>query len=248
MMSILKKIKSLVPLIIEKRGAHKYYIWGNKKDYRLSGFKKSYSQDGEDMLLISLYEDIPDYKGFYLDIGVHDPIRYSNTHFFYEKGWRGINIDATPGSMKRFEELRPEDINIECGVSDVNDELLYYCFIEPALNSFNSALSEDRIKKGWEIKEKIKVKTRPINDILKEYLPTNRCIDFINVDIEGMEIQILKKFDFEKYAPKYFLIEDLENCETDLCNLDSELTLLLKSKNYYPVLKSKRTIIYAKRA
>jgi hypothetical protein len=62
-------------------------------------YKRFYSIDGEDAILDSLYEGKPKYKGFYLDIGAYHPLRYSNTHYFYEKGWNGINIDATPGSM-----------------------------------------------------------------------------------------------------------------------------------------------------
>ncbi len=62
------------------------------------------------MIVASFYDSNPHYKGFYVDIGAHHPFRYSNTQFFYEKGWRGINIDATPGSMDRFKDFRPEDI------------------------------------------------------------------------------------------------------------------------------------------
>src|SRR4030042_4646353 len=76
-------------------------------DEKNDPFKKShYSQDGEDIVLASFYEEKPGYKGFYVDVGALNPLRFSNTQYFYEKGWRGINIDATPGSMKEFNEIR----------------------------------------------------------------------------------------------------------------------------------------------
>ena len=68
--------------------------------------KNFYSQDGEDTLLMGFYEGSPEYKGFYIDIGALHPLRFSNTQIFYERGWHGINIDSTPGSMKLFNEVR----------------------------------------------------------------------------------------------------------------------------------------------
>ena len=251
-MSLLKKIKSKLPIIKEQIGIHTYFIFGNKNAYRnilsenSTSFKRSYSLDGEDMLLISLYEEQPNYKGFYVDIGAHDPIRFSNTQYFYEKGWRGINIDATPGSMKRFNIFRPEDINLECAVSDKNEELIYYCFEESALNSFNALVAERRIENGWELKEKIAVHSQSINSILETNLPQSQFIDFINIDVEGMELKILRLLDFQKYAPKYFLIEDLENVDINIDEIKSEIVNFMKSKKYYPMLKCRRTIIYAR--
>jgi hypothetical protein len=71
----------------------------------------SYSQSGEDMILDTIFYNQP--KGTYIDIGANNPYVQSNTHFFYKKGWRGINIDALPGSMNKFRKVRPKDINIE---------------------------------------------------------------------------------------------------------------------------------------
>jgi len=239
----MRKLKSMLPITREKIGMCQYFIFGNRANFLMYNkyFRKSYSQDGEDMLLMSLYEGQQNYKGFYVDIGAHDPIKFSNTQYFYEKGWRGINIDATPGSMRRFNELRSEDINIECGVSDREGNLLYYSFAEAALNSFDPILSENRINNGWALKEKIEIPVLSINDILKRYLPVNQNIDFIDIDIEGMELQILKKFDFSKYSPKYFLLEDLNN---DLLETDTEINAFMRSKSYFPILKCKRSVIY----
>ena len=76
--------------------------------------RHSYSQDGEDMVLRKIFKNQK--MGFYVDIGAHHPKRFSNTHLLYKKGWKGINIDATPGSMKLFNQLCPRDTNLELGV------------------------------------------------------------------------------------------------------------------------------------
>jgi len=66
---------------------------------------KSYSQEGEDMILRRIFED--NETGFYVDVGAHHPARFSNTNYFYKRGWRGLNIDAMPGSMSKFKKYRP---------------------------------------------------------------------------------------------------------------------------------------------
>ncbi len=65
----------------------------------------SFSQEGEDMLLRSIFVDKS--TGFYVDVGAYHPQRFSNTNHFYLAGWRGINIDAMPGSMEPFHQFRP---------------------------------------------------------------------------------------------------------------------------------------------
>src|ERR1700733_13651528 len=78
---------------------------------------RSHSQEGEDRVLASLllkaHGGILPSSGFYVDVGAHDPFRFSNTYFFYRRGWSGINIDAMPGSMRRFISHRPRDLNLE---------------------------------------------------------------------------------------------------------------------------------------
>lgn len=76
---------------------------------------KSYAIQGEDLILRELFEYAK--SGFYVDVGAHHPFRFSNTYLFYKVGWRGLNIDAMPNSMKLFNRFRPRDINIECGVA-----------------------------------------------------------------------------------------------------------------------------------
>jgi FkbM family methyltransferase len=213
-----------------------------------SGSSNYYSQNGEDAVLVSFYEGKPNYRGFYVDIGAHHPVRFSNTQLFYERGWRGINIDATPGSMKAFNESRKNDINIEVGASDISGNAEYFSFEESALNSFDRALSEERIDHGWKLKEKIRVPVMPINDILEKYLPSNIThIDFITIDVEGLEFQILRSFDFHKYAPDYFLVEDLSNSDKDIADqAQGAIYRLLTNHGYVAIAKTQRTFIFKK--
>src|SRR5689334_5444047 len=79
-------------------------------------FRHSFAQEGEDLVRASFFEGRR--NGFFVDVGAHHPKRFSNTyHFYLFRERRGINIDATPGSMTAFRRARPEDINIEAAVS-----------------------------------------------------------------------------------------------------------------------------------
>lgn len=209
--------------------------------------KKTYSQDGEDVVLEAFYAEKFNYKGFYVDIGALHPLRCSNTQIFYEKGWRGINIDATPGSMKEFEKIRPEDINVEAAISNVEQKLFYYLMHEPGLNNFSAERTEYLASFGYHLKEKIELETSTINSILEKYLPVNQKIDFINVDIEGHDVEVVKSLDFEKYAPDYFLIEELDYINPDFVQYGkSEMHQFLSGKGYKVVAKTMRTVIYSK--
>ena len=113
----------------------------------------AYSQDGEDMVLRRLFEWQA--HGFYVDIGAHHPFRFSNTCFFHRKGWRGINVDPNPDAIAAFRSVRPSDINLCVGVSDAPGELTFHFFNEPALNTFDADLAEERVRlPGYHLVEK----------------------------------------------------------------------------------------------
>ena len=210
-----------------------------------------YSQDGEDMCLYSyILEGKPDYKGFYVDIGALDPYRFSNTCVFYQQGWRGINIDATPGSMKKFDKERPNDINIETVVSDKSGQKVsYFIFNEPALNCFDkNRLKVVESNPNYKLLEEKVLETKTINEILDENLPKGQKIDFITIDIEGIDVAVIRSLDYKKYAPDYFIIEELDYQKDDFVNYSaSPIYKFLSKKGYIVVAKTKRSVIYAKK-
>jgi len=208
-----------------------------------------YGTCAEDLLLRVFCEAAGDYKGFYVDIGAFHPIDYSNTNYYYQNGWSGINIDASPSSIEKFNEMRKRDINIETGVSDDYGELEYYSFDEDSsLNTFdrkNAKKHEDTYNiKVMEIK---KVQVQPINVILGKHLTIGQHIDFMTIDVEGFELRILKSLDFNKYAPDYFLLEDLEIAPKGFDEIErSPISVFLKTKGYNVVGAVDWTILYKK--
>jgi len=180
-----------------------------KKHY-LDGYAhKSYSQEGEDRILQRLFE--PQCQGYYVDVGAHHPQRFSNTYIFYTRGWHGINIDAMPGSMRLFNKYRPKDSNIECGIGETECVLQYYMFNEPALNGFSQTLSDQRhhAASNYQVIKTIPVPVRRLENVLAEWLPSSQQIDFLTVDAEGLDLQVLRSNDWDRYRPRYVLVEVL---------------------------------------
>ena len=201
-----------------------------------------YSQNGEDLILNRLLENKE--KGFFIDVGAHHPIRFSNTYLFYKKGWSGINIDAMPGSMTKFNKIRPKDINIERGVGIKNDQLTFYQFNESALNTFCKEEALSKNKNGYKIIKSNLIKVDTLENILDKYMPQNTPIDFLNVDAEGKDEEVLISNNWEKYKPKYLLIEILR--EEHLEDNCSSIKKFLKYKGYMPINKIFDTYIFKK--
>jgi FkbM family methyltransferase len=172
-------------------------------------FRHGFGQEGEDLILAELFLGKRD--GFYIDVGAHHPKRFSNTYHFYRfRGWRGINIEAMPGSMKAFRRARPNDINVEAAVSDSSEELTYFVFNEPALNTFDPALAAERDgKKGYYIAERMPIRTRRLEEILEKHLPAGTKIDFLTVDVEGFDLKVLHSNDWKRFRPTVVLVEDI---------------------------------------
>lgn len=204
--------------------------------------RASFAQEGEDLLLARLFEDQA--RGFYVDVGAHHPTRFSNTHLLHKRGWRGINIDATPGSMAAFRRARPDDINLEIAVSSEGGPSALYRFDEAALNSLSKGLSIQRNEETrYSIESTVELATRPLRDVLSQYLPHDvERIDLLTIDVEGHDLDVLKSNDWERFRPRVLLIEivgaDLEELA------DREEVVLLRRSGYRLYSKMVYTVAF----
>jgi FkbM family methyltransferase len=199
-----------------------------------------YAQDGEDLILDRLLDGQE--AGFYVDVGAHHPLRISNTYLFYLRGWRGINIDAEPGSMRPFRRYRSRDINVECGVAAQPGRLPYYRFDEPALNTFDQAEARLKDRPPYRLIEQVDVAVRRLDDLLTEYLPVGQGIDFLTIDVEGKDREVLESNDWSLFRPRYVLAETLR---TDMLQLAAcPVVQFLAEQGYKPVAKAYNTTFF----
>lgn len=203
--------------------------------------RRCYGQDGEDLILDRLLEGQK--IGFYVDVGAHHPVRFSNTYLFYRRGWRGINIDAEPGSMRMFRKHRNRDINVECGVAARSGVFPYFRFNEPALNTFDENEAKLKDQPPYRLIERVDVRVRRLDDLLAEHLPSGQNIDFLTIDVEGKDLEVLESNDWDRFRPRFILAETLR---TDILALAScPVVRLLGGKGYRPVAKAYNTTFFA---
>jgi len=221
-----------------KRLKNNYYLY----DHDLyKNHKISFSQEGEDIVLERYFDGIN--SGFYVDVGAHHPHRFSNTYKFYLKGWKGINIDATPGSMLSFNDLRPNDINLEVGISNDNKAYKYFVFSEPALNTMSEFTANQYIDKGWPLEKCIQLQTKTLESVLDQYLTHGQQIDFMNIDVEGFDYKVLASNCWEKYKPKFILVELLNCVSLEEANETKESKFLI-NLGYCLVAKTYNTAFF----
>jgi FkbM family methyltransferase len=209
-----------------------------------------YSQAGEDAIAInSFYYLVPKKNGFYIDIGAYHPFKHSNTYILYKDGWSGINIDPRPGSKILFDKYRKRDINIEAGISDKNDLMQYYIIEEDStMNSFSKENLE-RLNMFKNVKRTLEIPVYTLESILAKY-PHVSEIDYLNIDAEGFEMQILLGIDFDRTPISIISIEQ-NKVLTLIDVLNSEANKFLEIKGYVPyaknlILDTVSTIFYVK--
>lgn len=167
----------------------------------------SYSQQSEDLVLLKYFGRI--WGGFYIDVGAYHPYQFSNTYIFYKMGWHGINIEPNPDNFEVISKKRKRDINLNIGISNEAKTQKYFKFNYPVMNTFIDSVAKNRDGLNGAILEStIEVKTKTLSTVLDKYLPSGQKIDFISIDAEGMDYDVLISNDWSKYRPKIILVEE----------------------------------------
>jgi FkbM family methyltransferase len=192
---------------------------------------QSYSWEGEDVLINKIMRDVFGIgKGFYVDVGAHHPFNLSNTALLYSIGWRGINIDAMPGSMALFETHRPEDINLEIAIAHEPGVLCFSSFDKPGLNGFIAQQQIDKhIESGACLLQQFEVQTQDINAVLSKY-GAGKEIDLLSIDVEGMDYAILSSLS-NTFRPRLIVTEVL-GASNVRAVLKMPITKLMEHRGY----------------
>lgn len=217
-------------------------LWGRALCY---ANLDSFSQEGEDLLLREQFASQA--TGFFVDVGAHHPYRFSNTAYFYFRGWNGINIDPTPGSMQLFTRERPRDINLEIGIDESEMERDLFVFDEPALNTYDEKRAQSLQKNTrYQLKSVHQTKLRPLRAVLAEHLAAEQPIDFLSIDVEGLELTVLRSNDWGKFRPKIVLLEVLDLDFRDLSG--NAAVCFMKEQGYTILFKSMRSAAFKEAA
>ena len=216
-----------------------YIFWNLYIKYRIYFKKETYSAHKEDLIVKKFFKNKK--NGFFVDVGCHHPSRINNTFLLYHLGWRGVNIDMNKLSIDLFNVCRKEDTNLNYAVSGKNNIINFYTNKEHSLTS--SILKKSNFEK---FKYKKTIESKTLTSILKKTKYRNKQIDFLNIDAEGVDFQVLKSLDFNIYKPKLICIE-MWRTNPKKSTKDNNIYKFLKNKNYKLIATEGANCLFAKK-
>lgn len=198
--------------------------------------KKSFSQCGEDLIIADIFSKKGINNVRYLDIGANHPYRLSNTALFYLKNKSinyGVIVEPNPNLFKLLSKTRPNDVVLNIGISaSTGEEYLNFYLMDPdVLSTFSQYEASEYEKLGHKIKELIKVKCININTIFENYF-NGYEVDFLNIDVEGFDYEVISSINFQKYRPKVICVETVKYRSELNLRRDYKIIQLVESNGY----------------
>ena len=164
----------------------------------------TFAQNFEDVTLRRAF--LPQNTGFYIDIGAYHPISHSVTQHFYLNGWSGINVEANPKLIEAFYSERPRDTNLSCAVgSSTSKSIPLHILGDTGLTTTLSNVADSHVAFHGAYNS-INVPVISLSELIGKYAG-NKVIDFLKVDVEGAEFDVLKSLKFETYRPRIIVFE-----------------------------------------
>jgi len=184
----------------------------------------SFSQYLEDIFIDRIFRHKQ--IGTYIDIGANDPVVLNNTKLFYDRGWCGVNVEPDVIMHKKLLIERPRDINLNLGIGKKSGELTFYELLPNTLSTFNHKSALQSVKKdGAKIVSQTIIKVISLKELFDTTISHN-TVDFLSLDAEGYEWDILSSNDWKLYRPTAIIVELNQDNNGRVFNL-------LKNRGYF---------------
>ena len=159
---------------------------------------------GEDLFIKNYFKDVN--CGFYVDVGCNQPKINSLTFFLYKKGLKGMNLDISKRCTDLYDHFRKNDINLNISIGAKEKFVKSFIFYESCtMNTVNENFKDHTTNSVNKIPEIKKIKQKTLDKIFCEYYI--KKIDYLNIDVEGNELNVLEGFDITKFCPQLISIE-----------------------------------------
>lgn len=164
----------------------------------------SYAQNAEDVLLARLFP--VDHRGFYIDVGANHPTLHSVTRHFYNRGWRGINIEPVEHVHQLLCSERPDEVNLNIALSERSGRMtLHVPGASLGMATLSIPFARGLTAHGYAYEER-EIEVRSLAEVCEEYAQ-GRTIDFLKIDVEGHEREVIAGGDWARYRPVALVVE-----------------------------------------
>jgi FkbM family methyltransferase len=174
---------------------------------------RSYSQAGEDILVSHLFVELGLRRPSYLDIGAHHPTWLSNTFFFYRRRSRGVLVDPDPSVARRLKLRRPRDTFVNAAVAGEDGERTMYMFRGGTfalahMNTLSPESADEFRREGWKPVGTMTVPVLSPTTLMERHC-AGKAPDLVSLDIEGVDLEVLRAWDFGRFRPRALIVETL---------------------------------------
>ena len=161
---------------------------------------ETFSQFKEDVLVWEYFGQKP--SGFFVEVGANDPVLFSQTWLLEQRGWRGILVEPLSSRCERLRAMRAGSkvFQVAVGSPEERGEMVLHVTADDMFSSLQ-ARERGPLETGQET-----VTVTTLDDVLAE--AGGPAVDFLSIDVEGMEISVLEGFSLERVRPKLVLVED----------------------------------------
>jgi FkbM family methyltransferase len=162
----------------------------------------SYAQNFEDIMLWRALKHVE--SGFYIDVGANDPTLYSVTRAFYDRGWRGINVEPVKHFFDRLVMERPRDTNLNVAVGEASGIKPFFDVAHSGLATSDATVAAMHRAAGWDV-DTSKANVVTLSEICRAHASAD--VHFLKVDVEGSERDVLVGMNFKQYRPWIVVVE-----------------------------------------
>ena len=205
----------------------------------------SYSQCGEDVISNYIFQLRGILKPSYLDVGAFHPYYLSNTALFYSRGCRGVNVEPNPTQFALFTKERRADINLNVGIGAREEVLTFYWMDDPTLSTFSKEEANALLRRGKKLSACVELPTVALDQVVKDHC-SGRFPDFLTLDTEGLELDVLSTIDFTTSWPKVICVETAEYSPSGVGVKRLDLMRFIESKGYTAYADTNLNTVYVK--
>jgi FkbM family methyltransferase len=179
---------------------------------------------------------LPEKIGKYIDVGAGQPVRGSNTYYFYKKGWTGHLFEPIQSNIDLLNFFRKRDLKYRKLIGEINSKSEFYEFVPTEYSTTIKSIAEDLMAQGKKLRKVYELESIRLSDTNIELSPLEPS--FISIDVEGADLQVLNSIDWSRIKPRVVCIEEASETKSIL------IKEKLKLEGYLLVENSEISKIY----